>query len=323
MNIKCLLLVISMSTLWACVSIDAKTRSLPMKDQPVQRPATEYRLKPTDRLSLIFMASAKQEGEDRYRLGRGDEIGLRVHEREDLNGVFKVFPDGWVQFPLLEAIKVQGMTLDALRAFLTKEYQLFVVSPQIVLVLNQHNSSVLSFIHMLSQSNGQGPVYETTLGLDGFAVFPQIGEVHLAEKSLKEANTILADAYNALLPGLDVTARLVGSRDNVVTVLGEVKRPGAFEVFGSVSLIAALGLSEGWSSTAHLASILVVQQRNGQFFVNSYDLKKDMVLATQIRLSGGDMVFVPRSAISDVNVFIDQFIRRNIPINIGVGIPIN
>jgi len=68
---------------------------------------------------------------------------------------------------------------------------------------------------------------------------------------------------------------------------------------------------------------LVVQQRNGQFFVNSYDLKKDMVLATQIRLSGGDMVFVPRSAIADVNVFIDQFIRRNIPINIGVGIPIN
>jgi polysaccharide biosynthesis/export protein len=36
-----------------------------------------------------------------------------------------------------------------------------------------------------------------------------------------------------------------------------------------------------------------------------------------ILLSPADIVYVPRSAIANVNLWIDQYIRKNIPISIG------
>ena len=321
---RCFCIVAGAAALSGCMSIDAKARSASLDASEIQPAASEYRLKPGDRLGLVFMPNVSKDMKSEYRLDIGDEIHVKVHEREDLSGAHKVAPDGWIQFPLLGPIQVKEMTLRELSLTLTQKYKSLVAFPQVAVGLNQFNSKATSFMTSLaSQSNVQGSAYETSIGLDGIAFFPQIGAVELKGKTLRGANEILRGLYDAILPTIDVTTRLNGARENVVTVLGEVKHPGSFEVSGSISLIAALGLAEGWISSAHLETLLVVQQREGELYVNKYNMEKDLVVATQIQLTAGDMVFVPRSAISDINVFVDQFLRRNIPINIGVGIPIN
>jgi protein involved in polysaccharide export with SLBB domain len=119
------------------------------------------------------------------------------------------------------------------------------------------------------------------------------------------------------------TVRLAATKGNVVTVLGEVARPGAFDTTGNLSLIAALGMAGGWTPSAHMESVILVQQRKGLLYVNKFDLRDEFVAATQIQLASGDLVFVPRSPVADDNVFVDQYLRRNLPLGIGVGIPIN
>jgi len=36
-----------------------------------------------------------------------------------------------------------------------------------------------------------------------------------------------------------------------------------------------------------------------------------------------DIVFVPRSTIANVNVWVDQYIRKNIPVSLGVYYGVN
>ena len=93
-------------------------------------------------------------------------------------------------------------------------------------------------------------------------------------------------------------------------------------VDGPVSLTQALGLAEGWLPSAHLDDIILVQKRAGKVTISKYDLDKDLMVATQLQLIGGDLVFVPRSAISDLNLFVDQYLRRNLPVAVGLSIPI-
>ena len=46
-------------------------------------------------------------------------------------------------------------------------------------------------------------------------------------------------------------------------------------------------------------------------------------LAQDILLGPGDIVYVPRSPIANVNLWVDQYIRKNIPIPVGVYYNLN
>lgn len=320
----------AVSILSAC-SIDGKMRRNSLELSQIQEVSlrylktvpTQYQLKPGDRLSLVFMADIKKDLTEAYTLDIGDEIRVSIYDREDLSGSYVVVPDGWIYLPLIRPLKVKGLTLEQLNQLLVEEFKGIVKDPQVTVGLNRFNNRVSAFINSLSQFNPQGSVYEAVIDADGAAIFPQLGAVHLSSMTLDQANGILYEQYRRILPGIDVTARISSTKGNVITILGEVKRPGSFEIYGNVTLIAALGLAEGWNSTAHLESVILVQQRKGEYYLNKYDLEKNLIGATQIQMAGGDLIFIPRTAISDVNVLIDQFLRKNLPINIGVGIPIN
>ena len=43
------------------------------------------------------------------------------------------------------------------------------------------------------------------------------------------------------------------------------------------------------------------------------------MISQNIRLAPYDVVYVPKSAIANVNLFIDQYIRKNIPIPFGIS----
>ena len=283
----------------------------------------EYHLKFGDRLSLVFMPDVKRDLTDSYQLDVGDEVKVFVYDREDLGGLYTIVPDGWLHVPMLKPLKVKGMTLPELSQALVDAYKPLIGTVTINVGMNRFNSRVTAFITAISQYNSQGSVYETTIEADGTAIFPQIGFMKLSGMTLKEASETIAAMYKKILPNIDTTARLLNQRGNVITILGEVRRPGSFEVSGSISLVAALGLAEGWIASAKTESLIILQQRKGELYLNKFDLEKNLIGATQIQLAAGDVVFVPRTAIADVNIFVDQFLRRNIPINIGVGIPIN
>jgi hypothetical protein len=56
---------------------------------------------------------------------------------------------------------------------------------------------------------------------------------------------------------------------------------------------------------------------NAQKVIDGTDVSQD------IALKPFDIVYVPKSPIANVNVWVDQYIRRNIPISTGFGYTLN
>lgn len=130
-----------------------------------------------------------------------------------------------------------------------------------------------------------------------------------------------------------VSVTLRGSESQRVWVLGRVNRPGVYPLAGNMTVLEALALAEGPASaspTAAMSGAFGVDfgqamddaadlrrafvMRDGQMLpVNLDRLLNEGDLTQNIRLRGGDFIFLPSSAGSDVNVLGAVAMGRTIP----------
>ncbi len=306
--------------LGAC-SFDAKYRGKSLQ-APIQEVKLDSQSMPGDKISITFMRNLHDTTMQNYQLQRGDDIQISVQDREDLSRLCTIGPDGNIYFPYLEPILAIGKTLKELLKITEEKYQPTVKSARITLIPVHFAGKIEALLSGLANPNGRGSNYETIIGADGLGVFPQIGFIKIAGLSLQEINSTLQAHYVEVTPGIEVTANLIAGSSKYLTLLGEVKHPGSFNIPGPLPLTAALGLAEGWLPSAHLEDIILVQRRNGKVTISKYNLEIDLMVAAQLQLIGGDLVFVPRSAITDLNIFVDQYLKRNLPFNVGVSVPV-
>ena len=316
---RCLLPIFACLFAAAGCSFDAKQRHQTMRIASTEV-RLEYRAQPGDRIQVSFMRSLRDSFPQDYRLQMGDEVQVNVQDREDLGRLAAVAPDGKIYFPYLEPLPASGKTLTELQRIAEEKYLPMVRSARVTLVPVRFAGKIDAVLQGLTGPGRNAPEYTTNISLDGNAVFPQIGFLRSQGLSLQQLNAALREAYRPILPGVEITANLTPGSSRLLTLLGELRRPGSFPIEGSVSLATALGLAEGWMPSAHLQDIVLVQKRDGQIAISKFDLGKDLMVASQIQLVGGDVVFVPRSAITDLNVFVDQYLRRNLPFSVGVSV---
>jgi protein involved in polysaccharide export with SLBB domain len=313
--------VAAMSLCLTACGFDAKYRWKSL-EAPAVSVQLDYRSQPGDRIALTFMRDLRDSALDNYHLQVGDQVEVAVQDREDLSRTSTVAPDGKIYFAYLDPLMAAGKTLKELRTMTEEKYQPTVRSARVTLVPVHFAGTLDALLQGISNPTRPTSSYETLIGLDGTAVFPQLGFVPVAGKTPQELNILLQEKYSKLLPGILITSNLQGGSSRLLTILGEVRQPGSVPVDGAVSLTQALGLAQGWLPSAHLDDIILIQKRGGKVTISKYDMQKDLMVATQLQLVGGDLIFVPRSAISDLNVFVDQYIRRNLPVAVGLSIPI-
>lgn len=304
-------------------SVDSHMRSLnplPLVDSSVVM--LPYHIKAGDGIVIAYMLNISEESEP-YLVESGDLIEVKVKDREDLYSQNRVTPDGWLYIPFIDPLYIKKKTINDIRKLIMEAYKPLASDAMVSVNLKESNSTALTFIQTLSQANARGPVYETTVDLDGKANFPQIGFQNIKGKTLEEISNILTEKYKQIVPKINVTARVSQYSDNRVTVLGAVRSPGTFDVQGSISLATSIGLARGWLETAHVEDVVVIRNRGGKVYIQKVDLDEELLTASQVDLIGGDLVYVPNSAITDLNLFVDKFIRRNLPINVNAGANLN
>jgi protein involved in polysaccharide export with SLBB domain len=152
---------------------------------------------------------------------------------------------------------------------------------------------------------------------DGRASFLAVGEFQVGGLTLPEAETRLREAYAAVFPQLQVSLGTSALAPRNIYVFGEVHEPGAYPIERPVSLIEAIGLAGGpLKATALLENTLLVrwipQERRQRTWninagVDSWNASDPLLLQPY------DVVFVPNTAIDDVNIWVDQYLRLMIP----------
>lgn len=99
----------------------------------------------------------------------------------------------------------------------------------------------------------------------GNVSLPLIGQVHAAGLSLAQLGTKIEQAYSgAYLRDPHVNVVLVKGAPRVVSVEGEVKSPGVFEVQQGYTLLSALAMAGSPLDTAKQDEILIFREKDGQ-----------------------------------------------------------
>ena len=274
-----------------------------------------YRLQAGDRVTLIVLAKADI---DNYLISPGDQIDIYVQDREDLTTVYDIGPNSILNLRQLKPLSVSGSTLNDIKQKISQSYREQGLQNYVTVGLKRFNTPLQNFMQNLSQSQTQSNPYKATLEIDGKANFPLIGIVDLAGKTLIEANKLVAEKYSTLFQNADITLRIDDSNVRTVTILGAVTNPGAYPVMGSVSLLNVIGAAKGYTDEARLDSIITMQPRDGKLYVNQLDLESNIIQVSGVQVSAGDIIYVPKQRISDINRFVDQYIKRNIPILINL-----
>jgi protein involved in polysaccharide export with SLBB domain len=156
-----------------------------------------------------------------------------------------------------------------------------------------------------------------TVGPDGRIALPLIGAVRAADLTAEELHDGLIAAYSPQLrtPELSVTPRGYGSRQ--VFVGGEVARPGIYEMPANIDAFQAVALAGGFLPSARRGDVLVLSRAGGETAVTEVDLSPRAMrqgFPNAQALQRYDVVYVPRSAISQVNLFMQQYVRDALPV---------
>lgn len=119
------------------------------------------------------------------------------------------------------------------------------------------------------------PELTRTVQLDASGRFalPLIGEVEGAGLTPNQLGTLIADRLRGRFvrePQVAVNADTV---NQMVTVDGEVERPGLYPVTGRMTLIRAIARAEGLSAYAQPTFVVVFRRVNNQELAALYDLR--------------------------------------------------
>ena len=136
---------------------------------------------------------------------------------------------------------------------------------------------------------------------DGFVVMPQVGQMYVANLTLGQFRDMLYQRLSRVYSGIGRSAHarthfevtVAKLRNIQVYVVGDVIRPGAYQISGAGTVLTALYAAGGPTRNG---SFRTVEVRRGSRLVDSLDLYDYLLHGdnpTGVRLQNGDVVFVP------------------------------
>ncbi len=151
---------------------------------------------------------------------------------------------------------------------------------------------------------------------DGRMSAPGIGEIPAVGLTIAEVTEAVRAGLRRLVRYPDVSIMLTSSAEEVVYIFGEVRAPGAHPYLPNMTALHALGAAGGPRETGKLSSVMVLR-RTGPSALDVYPLNLEAavdgaLITRDITLRPYDVIFVPRTLIAQINLFVDQFVRQNI-----------
>jgi polysaccharide export outer membrane protein len=282
-----------------------------------------YRIGPGDTIEVSFYQSYEETAASIYLLDIGDRLSILVEDHPELSAEVVVRPDGRISLPVLEEIVARGSTADQLASALRRLYSARIPSPFVTVLVLEPQAKLNGFIQNLMSGQG-GTTRSMLVRTDGTISFPLLGESAIAGVTIEELQQSLTRKYRAIFSYIDISINVKTSAVGRIAVLGEVNRPGVYDLQGPQSALQAVASAGGFMPTAKRRNIVIIRQDHGlppygirlnlKSAIREGDYAQDLVLQAQ------DIVVVPRTKIGNVNKFVDQYNRGVLPFNVGLGV---
>jgi protein involved in polysaccharide export with SLBB domain len=158
---------------------------------------------------------------------------------------------------------------------------------------------------------------------DGRINLPLIGDIVAVRRTPVELGAQIKAAYASQVQRPDVTVNVRTFVTQRVFVGGEVTHPGVQALVGPLTVLQAIMGAEGFKDDARTSEVVVIR-RDQANQARVYAVNLDRAISgidpyQDLALQPADIVVVPRSGVGDVNVWVDQYIRKNLPFNFSVN----
>ena len=243
-------------------------------------------------LAMLQAVPLRLAAQKDYLVGARDVLTILIFGRPELSGKFSVDPEGAVALPLIERVKVAGMSARAIEEELKKRYaDGYLKDPQVTVTVEEYHSQQVFVQGAVRQP---GP-YPLTGGTTLFEVLTRAGyvtaeagnEVLVVRQPPRVAGASPAAAAAAAAAGepveiqrVDLGALQSGSLaqavalqdgDTIVVPVGEkvfitghVATPGAYTVRQGTTLRQALSLAGGVTDRGAVSRIKIMRRVNGK-----------------------------------------------------------
>lgn len=163
---------------------------------------------------------------------------------------------------------------------------------------------------------------QVTVRSDGRITLQLVNDVVAAGITPTELTKNLTEAYAKEIVTPRVTVIVRTPVADKVFVDGEVNKAGMVTINGPTTAVQSIALAGGLKESANAKSVVIIRREGGgnveKIYVDVSDARNGGP-DSDVRVRSNDIIYVPKSTISNVNNWIDLYIRKNIPLPVGLG----
>jgi len=261
-----------------------------------------------------ILLSLAEAGAQERKLKPGDVIEIAVSEHEELSRSVVVSPQGKVDYPFIEDVPVDGITVSRLREILVAQLTRAMEARPFVMVRLTDSYPITVTVQGSIARPGAYTIRNTTTlqsaiaEAGGFVPGAQLSQIKLSRKDgsvLNQQTVNLETFYRkgdlGFLPALkDGDTIIVPGNPAAATVkvLGYVAAPGSYEVAFQTSLIDVLALAGGPTDEADLSHVKLLSlsgQSGREVKINFNELLQSSNTKNIPTVAPGDVVYVPKA----------------------------
>ncbi len=291
-----------------------------------------FRIGPGDQLRVLYQAQWNIPAGS-YKLDTLDRIQVKFLFDPELNEEVTIAPDGIITLQGIGDIRAAGLTRQQLADRIEKrllESKIFsadkigkgLAGYRIVTVhLVEFYGKVNKLIDALRSLTG-GTQQGVTVKPDGTIDLPLLKRtIMCAGHTIPEVEQTVNRLYRqGALKHVDVSLSLVQANSRKVYVLGQVQTPGAYAIDQPITALHAIALAGGHiADSADLTSVILVSKNiHGKPIGRRLDLKRILDvgdMSPAILVKPYDVIYVPKTYIRDVRVFMEQYITTISDVN--------
>jgi protein involved in polysaccharide export with SLBB domain len=147
---------------------------------------------------------------------------------------------------------------------------------------------------------------------DGYINLQLIDAVLVKGLTPEELDAQLTELYESKIKDPDITVVVRSLVDQRIYVGGEVNTPGLLTLQGEVNVLQAIINAGGFNETAKLDQVIVIRKGESgspvPYQINIHQSLYEANSPGNFLLQPNDVVYVPKTAIANVNKFVKQYI---------------
>ncbi|MFH1160235.1 MAG: polysaccharide biosynthesis/export family protein [bacterium] len=274
-----------------------------------------YRMGPGDVLEIVYHSKYEINAEE-YRLEVQDRISINFPFQPQFSTSAMIRPDGKITMPIIGDVAVESKTAAEAAAILNREYKKYFLEPSITVGLEAFNVKIDELKKAITTAARGQNSKGTPISPDGRISFPLIGGITAQGFTVAQLEKMINERYAKQVRNLNTTLILQEIRHPKLYVLGEVEKPGAYDIGSVPNVLTALTLSGGFKKSAELEEIAIFRneglERPIAFKVDIRKALKAGIVLTNIKLKPGDIVYVPKTRLDETTDTIEKIFTKGI-----------